>query len=94
MQFTDFSTAPSGETIVCATEFWHVTSSSLQNPSHLYATAGSYIVRLKITSSGGCSAVLTKTVNVHPYPLVAFTHLLLCWTMKLSLQIPAILTVT
>lgn len=75
MQFTDFSQAPSGETIVSwEWNFGDTTVSSLQNPSHLYATAGSYLVRLKITSSGGCSAILTKTVKVHPFPLVAFTH--------------------
>jgi PKD repeat protein len=40
-------------------------SSNLQNPSHTYASAGSYNVELIVSDSiGSCSDTITKTVNV------------------------------
>src|SRR5207237_7362462 len=37
-----------------------------QKPSHVYATAASWVVRLTITNSSGQTATTTKTVSVAP----------------------------
>lgn len=48
-------------------------SNSSQNaPSHSYSSSGNYNIKLKATSSFGCSDSLTKGVNVYPQPKAAF----------------------
>jgi gliding motility-associated-like protein len=64
VQFTDKSPA-------AATWYWDFgdgTSSTQQNPSHTYSSAGDYDVTLSITLSGGCSNVITKKqyIKIHP----------------------------
>ncbi|MFN5346813.1 MAG: PKD domain-containing protein, partial [Bacteroidota bacterium] len=51
------------------------TSSTAINPSHQYATAGSFNVTLTITNQYGCSASITNNnvVNVYPKPIAKFT---------------------
>ncbi len=73
--FLDESTAPLGDTISdWQWSFGDNQSSSIQSPSHLYALPGSYTVTLKISTTEGCSAVLTKQVNVRPFPIANFTN--------------------
>jgi PKD repeat protein len=49
-------------------------TSSLQNPTHTYTTAGSYTVTLVITTDGGCrdSIVYEQYINVYPTPVAQF----------------------
>ncbi|MFN6091027.1 MAG: PKD domain-containing protein, partial [Bacteroidota bacterium] len=51
------------------------TSSTAINPSHQYATSGSFNVTLTITNQYGCSASITNNnvVNVYPKPIAKFT---------------------
>ncbi len=70
--FSDASTAP-GSTITGWT--WNFgdgsPTSSLQNPSHIYAAAGTYTVTLNVTSAAGCQTVnnsASHNVTVHPLP--------------------------
>jgi gliding motility-associated-like protein len=41
--------------------------------THLYANAGTYSLKLTITNTGGCTAVLTKSLTVSPLPVAAFS---------------------
>lgn len=49
-------------------------TSSLQNPSHTFATAGTYDVKLIVTTDKGCAgAEVTKQVVINASPVAAFT---------------------
>ncbi|HEU4717128.1 MAG TPA: choice-of-anchor L domain-containing protein [Bacteroidia bacterium] len=52
-------------------------TSALQNPTHLYSTAGTYNVSLVVTGPGGCSdtLIIPNAVTVSPQPVAAFTVL-------------------
>ena len=74
VQFTDLSTADT--TVVgWLWNFGDGTTSTLQHPSHTYATAGTYTVTLTVTDALGCTDVRVRTnlVQVFPGPTVAFT---------------------
>jgi gliding motility-associated-like protein len=51
-------------------------TSTEQNPMHLYTEPGQYTVTLQITTTAGCTAVLTLTkpgmITVHPTPVSDF----------------------
>ncbi|WP_243630203.1 PKD domain-containing protein [Taibaiella soli] len=46
-------------------------TSTAHNPSHTYATAGTYIVKLVLTSAVGCKDTVTDTVHILPKPTVS-----------------------
>lgn len=72
--FTDQSAGATG----WAWNFGDGNSSSLQNPKHNYAVAGTYTVSLTINSVSGCQFVKTKTVTINPAPLVNFSSTIEC----------------
>ncbi len=78
-QFTDNSTTTSG---IINTWFWDFGDSSPINntasPSHLYASAGNYIVTLIVNNSLGCADTITKTVKVYFNPSAGFTSNNVC----------------
>ncbi|HLP21686.1 MAG TPA: PKD domain-containing protein, partial [Chitinophagales bacterium] len=43
-----------------------------QSPNHLYATDGTYQVKLRLTSPAGCSDSITKSVTIYSQPDVNF----------------------
>lgn len=47
--------------------------STSQNTSHQYSSAGSYVIKLLITSNFGCKDSISKTSKVNPNPVVNFT---------------------
>lgn len=53
--------------------FGDLSSSTLPNPVHTYATPGTYTVTLTVTNAGGCQASFAKTVTVAglPAPVVS-----------------------
>ncbi|MBM3404561.1 MAG: PKD domain-containing protein [Bacteroidetes bacterium] len=53
-------------------------TSTLQNPSHIYATPGIYEVKLLTTNGFGCKDSLTKTTKVHNLPIAEFQADLAC----------------
>ncbi len=72
MRFTDTSQAAPPVT----EWFWAFGdggTSNLQNPTHLYASTGDFVVTLVVTNSEGSDSV-TDTVVVHPLPEVSFVH--------------------
>jgi gliding motility-associated-like protein len=58
--FTDLSTPGSGSISQWQWDFGDGNSSSIQNPAHIYASAGNYNVTLRLTNSFGCIKVLSK----------------------------------
>ena len=56
-------------------DFGDFTSSSLQNPSHIYTTPGVYTVRLEVSNSGGTNtSVMPNLINAtQPKPVADFT---------------------
>ncbi|MEI7594261.1 MAG: PKD domain-containing protein [Bacteroidota bacterium] len=52
--------------------FADATTSAIKEPSHTYATSGTYNVKLKVTSDVGCVDSLTKAITVYPNPVSAF----------------------
>ena len=49
------------------------TSSTATNPSHSYTSAGTYSVKLVVTSGYGCKDSMLKSVIVYPVPVVDFS---------------------
>ena len=74
-QFTDLSTSIAGSTIVnWQWDFGNGLTSSLQNPSAIYPTAGTFAVTLKVTDDKGCSKILGRSsyIDVSPGVTAAF----------------------
>ncbi len=65
VQFTDLSTTSAGSIIAWQWEFGDGTPvSNIQNPSHVYATNGTFIVCLTIETSTGCTSTYCHEVHV------------------------------
>lgn len=72
--FTNLSTFLPGQGPVSwAWSFGDSNTSSLQNPTHTYAAAGSYNVTLTVTNAAGCQATITKTVVIAGLPTPAIS---------------------
>ncbi len=48
------------------------TTSSVANPSHTYNSIGIYVVKLVVTTSGGCKDSTTQTIRVGTQPVIGF----------------------
>jgi gliding motility-associated-like protein len=81
VQFSDLSTIADG-TESQFTYSWNFgdpgsgadNSATTRNPTHVYTSAGSYIVTLTVTSGGGCSRTISKVYDkIHPRPTARFT---------------------
>ena len=51
---------------------------NIQNPTHIYAAAGTYVVTLTVTTNNGCTGTIQQNVTVHPNPIVDFTFNVPC----------------
>ncbi len=72
ISFTDGSTANAGSLSGWDWDFGDATVSTLQNPTHTYANAGTYNVKLKVTTTKGCINTITKQVVINARPLAGF----------------------
>jgi gliding motility-associated-like protein len=61
VNFTDLSTPGTGSNTSWEWDFGDGGTSTAQNPFHVFTSAGNFTVTLKVTNSGGCSRVLSKT---------------------------------
>ncbi len=52
--------------------------STLVHPTKLYATFGTYSVRLHATSAAGCSKTISRNVTVHQSPIASFVAPVIC----------------
>jgi len=71
--FTDASTVSTGSIASWAWDFGDTKSSTSQSPSHTYTSAGTYTVKLTVTTNNGCTDNISKTVTVYPQPVSAFS---------------------
>jgi gliding motility-associated-like protein len=77
VQFTDQSIAGSGNSNTSwEWDFGNGQTSTLQNPTVIYTSAGMYTVTLKVTNDKGCFKVLSKPnyISVGTGPHAGFTH--------------------
>ncbi len=72
MDFVDESTIGSGTITDWDWDFDDGGTSTLSDPSHTYAAAGSYTVELTVTSDDGCENTITHSVTVSPNPFADF----------------------
>lgn len=74
VDFTDVSYAPPASVLGYAWDFGDPASSDnssvLRNPSHLFSDSGTFNVKLKVTSSNGCTDSSVRVVYVSPRPPV------------------------
>jgi gliding motility-associated-like protein len=76
---TNNSTIASPDVISSYMWFWGDGSSNAGfEPTHSYATAGSYPIQLIGTSDNGCKDSIQKQVTVHPLPIAGFNAADLC----------------
>ncbi len=76
VNFSDLSTVTAPANIISWNwDFGDNSTSTLQNPSHCYMSAGVYSVTLTVTTADGCSEtiVMTNYINVFGMPVAAFT---------------------
>ena len=72
INFTDKSTVIASSIISWEWSFGDNSTSTLQNPTHIYSTNGSYTVTLTTTTNLGCTSTLTRTLIINSKPIVQF----------------------
>lgn len=73
VQFTDETMVLSGSIQSWHWDFGNGTSSPLQHPTSTYTQPGSYNVTLTVTSSDGCSDVVSMLVEISEVPIAGFS---------------------
>jgi PKD repeat protein len=68
VNFTDTSSDPDGTIVSWAWDFGDTNTSGTQNPSHTYATAGTYTVSLTVTDNDGATDTFNQDVTVTEMP--------------------------
>ncbi|MEU6999873.1 collagenase [Nonomuraea sp. NPDC046570] len=64
--FTDTSTDPDGTIAARRWEFGDGATATSANPSHTYAAAGTYSVKLTVTDNSGATGTTTRQITVSP----------------------------
>lgn len=63
-RFTDLSRTSTGDITAWQWDFDDGSTSSVQNPDHLYTQAGNFNITLQVTNSGGCTKNLSKLAYI------------------------------
>jgi aqualysin 1 len=71
--FTDTSTDPDGDLYFWGWTFGDGYYSTVQNPIHTFAVAGTYYVNMFVYDSQGYSSSITKAVTVEPVPNITLS---------------------
>lgn len=66
------SSSVANATLGSAWSFGDNTTSAQENPTKTYANAGTYTVKLVVTSQYGCADSVSHTTEVYPMPVAAF----------------------
>lgn len=86
--FTDLSSISNGSIASWLWDFGDGNSDNTQNPSHQYASAGTYTASLSITTDSNCTGQISYPVEVSSTPVASFT------TNDICLNTAAVLTNT
>jgi gliding motility-associated-like protein len=76
--FTDASTVAPGSITGWAWSFGDGNTSTLQNPTHRYTSAGTYLVTLTVTTNNGCQSSVTKSITIYTLPEANFVAQPVC----------------
>jgi len=68
IQFLDTSTDPDGTIVSWYWDFGDGSTSTVQNPTHRYLTAGTYVVSLTVTDNEGASDIYSEALTVAQAP--------------------------
>lgn len=71
--FVDQSTVGFGNIVSWSWNFGDGTTSTAQSPQHVFTAAGNYNVSLVVATPGGCSATISRVVQIFPQPVLSFT---------------------
>ena len=77
--FTDASTITSGALIGWDWDFGDGGTSTLQNPTHVFTSSGTYTVSLTVTSDLGCTHTLTQDITIYPEPVADISTTDVCF---------------
>ncbi|RMG92182.1 MAG: PKD domain-containing protein, partial [Chloroflexi bacterium] len=69
--FNNLTTISSGRIRQWLWDFGDGSTSTLENPGHVYQSTGTYQVRLIVIAPHGCRDTFTAPVTVHPLPVVS-----------------------
>jgi len=86
VKFMDNSTITLGTINSWSWTFGDGGTSILENPNHLYGSVAAYSVMLTATSSFGCSASVTQTININPLPIAGFTTKATCGSLLVNFK--------
>lgn len=78
VQFNNISTVGSGNINSWQWNFGDGNVSSQQNPTHQFASSGTYNVSLVVATAGGCTDSITKQVTIFSLPQAAFSGTTVC----------------
>jgi len=79
MHFTDKSTVKSGSVLSWNWDFGDGSTSTKQNPVHLFSASGTYTIRLAIFSDKGCADTSVQNLTVYPEPKAGFIAANVCY---------------
>lgn len=71
--FSDSSTVIGGTITTWSWNFGDASTSTVQDPTHVYASSGTYNVTLIVTSNQGCMDTITLPATIFGNPTAAFT---------------------
>jgi gliding motility-associated-like protein len=77
-RFTNSSSVSTGNIISYAWDFGDGNTSASVSPAHLYASSGTYNVKLIVTTDHGCTDTVSKQAMVYPKPAASFTFANAC----------------
>jgi len=73
VNFTDTTNLASGTISQWSWDFGDGNYSLQQNPVHAYASSGSFVVTLSVTSDSGCTASFSQSINTASLPVANFS---------------------
>lgn len=78
VSFSDLSTVGTGVITSWEWNFGNNISSSLQSPSVVYSTPGTYTINLIVSSGAGCKDTIAHNLDIWATPVAAYSHTDVC----------------